>query len=207
MGRLFDALVSGSQGATPATLAITAIPPSAPPSCANRKTAGIAGVDARAASRAAPPSRPDTRLLKAIREQGFPDAVLARDDSGPDQLQQLNDAELRAYACALGRAAIMDTGRRPGDYTQPAVCQGCGPVWLWPGVPTALTACPWCARRRAGRPIPRPPVRCGDCSHFVPDPINASAGTGSCGVGLPYQAGERGRYPFTARYCSSHCSR
>jgi hypothetical protein len=67
-----------------------------------------------------------------------------------------------AYLRALHRGADMDAGIVPASYTQAAHCDGCGPVWLWPEAPSRLIACPWCFRRKAGRPIPRPPASRGE---------------------------------------------
>lgn len=68
----------------------------------------------------------------------------------------LPDDTLRAYLRALQRGRVMDGGIVPDGYSQPAKCAGCGPVLLWPGSPPEVNACPWCFRRRAGRPIPHP---------------------------------------------------
>jgi hypothetical protein len=192
MGHLFDALLAESQ----LTTAIRATPAIAD-DASNRTIAGIAARRSFAAEQ-------DRRLLRAIRECGFADSVLSRDDSGSAQLRYLNDAELSAYAGVLGRTAMMEEGRVPDDYTQPSLCQRCGPVWLWPGAPAVLDACPWCLRRRLCRTPPSPPVICGDCAHFLPNRINPAGGTGCCGMDLPYRRGERGRYPFTPRQCEAY---
>jgi len=95
----------------------------------------------------------------------------------------LPDETLRAYLHALQRSATMDAGQVPPDYTQPLHCDGCGPVWLWPGAPATLKGCPWCFRRKAGRSFARPLVTCGDCRHYMPDPHNAATGVGRCALG------------------------
>ena len=51
-----------------------------------------------------------------------------------------------------------ERGERPPTYTQAATCDACGPVWLWPGAPARVLACPWCFNRRAGKPVPQPPT-------------------------------------------------
>ncbi len=63
---------------------------------------------------------------------------------------------LRAYVRTLARSQRMAAGNVPEGWTQAVQCSGCGPVLLWPGAPAVVTACPWCAHRRAGRPVPRP---------------------------------------------------
>jgi hypothetical protein len=68
------------------------------------------------------------------------------------------DSELLGYLRALDTSACMDIGAIPPGYSQAATCAGCGPVWLWPGVPAHVLACPWCFRRHAGKTIPRPPA-------------------------------------------------
>ena len=93
-----------------------------------------------------------------------------------------SDNTLRAYLRALERDAGMDAGRVPLDWTTAAHCEGCGPVWLWPDA-ARVRACPWCFRRKAGKRIPRPPVQCGDCIHYLPDPLNPGAGMGGCALG------------------------
>lgn len=75
------------------------------------------------------------------------------------------DETLRAYLRALDRGTVMDAGQVPPGYTQPVRCEGCGPVWLWPGAPATLKGCPWCFRRKAGKAIPRPPVIRDDCTN------------------------------------------
>lgn len=56
------------------------------------------------------------------------------------------------------RTDLLDAGRWPPEYTQPATCSGCGPVVLKPGAPNKVAFCPWCFRRRAGKPVPRSPA-------------------------------------------------
>lgn len=103
---------------------------------------------------------------------------------------------LRAYLLALDWDATMDAGRAPPGYTVPATCRGCGPVWLWPGAPATVTACPWCFRRKAGKAIPRPLVTCVGCASFVPDTVNPDGGMGSCQL----RAG-RAHWPMQRHRC------
>ena len=94
-----------------------------------------------------------------------------------------SDETLRAYLRVLEREAGMDAGRVPLDWTATVHCEGCGPVWLWEGCAARVRACPWCFRRKAGKRIPRPLVQCGDCVHYLPDPLNPEAGMGGCALG------------------------
>ena len=60
---------------------------------------------------------------------------------------------------------------------------------------------------RSGRlVVPEPPgpahVRCGQCTHFVPDPINPPAGIGTCAVAGEGAAGFV-LYPHKPRVCSN----
>ncbi|QBQ56295.1 hypothetical protein [Nitrosococcus wardiae] len=72
---------------------------------------------------------------------------------------------LVTFSQALVQRRMMDEGKRPPSYTEPAICQNCGPIWLW--FSGEVQGCPWCWNRIAHRPIPRPqPVCCGDCAHF-----------------------------------------
>jgi len=112
-----------------------------------------------------------------------------------------SDETLRAYLRALERSAMLAAGQCPPEFTSPALCYGCGPVWLWPGSPSRVLACPWCRVRPKLRTLPRPPVACGECRHYVPDTVNPPAGCGACGLGLPYRRGERGRWPMATRHC------
>ncbi|TXH69871.1 MAG: hypothetical protein E6Q88_08985 [Lysobacteraceae bacterium] len=63
---------------------------------------------------------------------------------------------LRAYLRALARSQRMAAGSVPDGWTRAVVCDGCGPVLLWPDCPASAIACPWCWHRRAGRAVPRP---------------------------------------------------
>ena len=86
------------------------------------------------------------------------------------ECQGCTDDELRGYLRGLGYSARIAAGHAPPGYTQAAECAGCGPVLLWPGSPAKVIACPWCFRRRAGKPIPRPShpatqtIKQGDCA-------------------------------------------
>lgn len=111
----------------------------------------------------------------------------------------LPDDTLRAYLRALDRGTVMNAGIAPEGYTQVAHCNGCGPVWLWPGAPARLVACPWCFRRKAGKHLPRPQVTCGDCAHYSPDLLNPPAGMGRCAL----EAG-RAYWPMTRHRCEEH---
>ncbi len=115
--------------------------------------------------------------------------------------------ELRAYIRALADTADRDAGKRPTGYDTPAVCDGCGPVWLWPevceqsdrrapnGWPVVMS-CPWCFRRRAGQLFDRPDVKCQDCRHFVPNTRNPRGGFGGCAAD-----DSRGFLPFKVHTC------
>ena len=106
-----------------------------------------------------------------------------------------SDPTLKAYLRALVLGAGMDAGQVPPGWTTAAHCEGCGPVWLWPDA-ARVRACPWCFRRKAGKRIPRPPVQCGYCDQYVPDPLNPEAGMGGCRLG-----DGRARWPMQAHRC------
>jgi hypothetical protein len=108
------------------------------------------------------------------------------------------DDELAAYLRLLDASARMERGERPAEYNAASWCDGCGPVWLWAGLPARVVGCPWCRLRKAGRLIPRPPVRCGGCRHFRPDAINPEAGMGACGLN-----GKPAHYPMRPHACES----
>ena len=80
----------------------------------------------------------------------------------------LDNAQLVAYLEMLDDTATRWTGRVPTGHTEPMYCHRCGPVWIHPSIAACLPVvngwpralgCPWCAVRRAGVPIPRPPAR------------------------------------------------
>lgn len=89
-------------------------------------------------------------------DRGDPEqtALLSRDDLEPSQLAALGSDGLRGYARAL--SATMDACTSPADYTQAALCESCGPVWLWQGARPRLKGCPWCLYRKAGKSFARP---------------------------------------------------
>ncbi|PKM16091.1 MAG: hypothetical protein CVV12_04885 [Gammaproteobacteria bacterium HGW-Gammaproteobacteria-2] len=98
----------------------------------------------------------DLMLRNAAEAEGL-DAVrvLALDDADPQDLAPLPDATVRAYARALIATEQRKAGRVPAGWTQASACNGCGPVWLWPGAARVL-ACPWCWNRVRGLPVPTP---------------------------------------------------
>ncbi|SCZ52923.1 hypothetical protein SAMN03097708_00832 [Thiohalomonas denitrificans] len=97
------------------------------------------------------------------------------------QKGKITDDELRGFARLVADRCLIEAGRRPSHYTHPAVCAGCGPVWLWK--PMRVEGCPWCDNRRHGRLIPRPEqVQCRSCKHFT---RTGSPGVGHCMVGQP----------------------
>lgn len=81
----------------------------------------------------------------------------------------LDDAQLVTYLELLGDTATRWAGKVPLGHTAPIHCHHCGPVWVHPsmaaclpvvdGWPRAL-GCPWCAIRKAGGYVPRPPAQC-----------------------------------------------
>lgn len=75
-----------------------------------------------------------------------------------EHLSGCTDATVLAYALALADSAARRAGRVPEGWTAVGDCSACGRVWLWPGVPAAVLACPWCFERAAGNAFPRPPV-------------------------------------------------
>ena len=68
------------------------------------------------------------------------------------------DVTLTAYLRALAASRAMDVGQVPPGWggAEAAICDGCGPVLLWPGSSSTVKACPWCFKRKAGKVIPRP---------------------------------------------------
>lgn len=73
------------------------------------------------------------------------------------QQREATAALLALCEAQVGRQR-MDAGLPPLEWGEPvaAYCEGCGPVLLWAGCPAVVKACPWCFRRKAGKPIARP---------------------------------------------------
>ena len=114
-------------------------------------TAAPAGAGSDSSARA----EASRRLAAAAEAEGLDAAtVAALDDAEPADLVALSDAVLRVYAQSLVTTAKRRDGIVPDGWTVPATCSGCGPVWLWPGVPARVIACPWCWNRADGLPIP-----------------------------------------------------
>lgn len=140
------------------------------------------------------------RLLTLAECENYAPAVVQRlhaDDVAA--CAGLPDATLRAYLHTLVRGRRMDAGQVPPEWGEPVtrVCEGCGPVLLWPTCPDPVKACPWCFRRQAGKPIPRPLVTCGDCRHYLPDTVNPAAGMGRCALGP-----RRAHWPMQRHRCA-----
>lgn len=96
-------------------------------------------------------------LLKTAERLKLPQVLVHR--LSVDDLAACADMSmdtLAAYLRALDNGAVMDAGQVPPGFTVACYCQGCGPVWLWPGCPERVRACPWCSRRKAGKRVPRP---------------------------------------------------
>jgi hypothetical protein len=108
----------------------------------------------------------------------------------------LHDDVLAGYVRGLERDERMAAGRLPPGWDFAATCEGCGPVWLPEGSPPLVIACPWCWHRKAGTTLPRPPVSCGECRHFLPDAINPEAGIGRCGL-----TAKPSNYPMALHEC------
>lgn len=142
------------------------------------------------------------RLHRLAEKDGRPLAIVHRlhaEDLAA--CEALDDTALRAYLRLLERSESIASGQQPPELTQPAHCDGCGPVWLHEGVPARVRACAWCFRRRAGKAIPRPSVACGTCAHYKPDSINPTGGAGDCSLGLS------ARRPNARHVCPGHCPR
>lgn len=189
MGALSDLLKQSPTVATPATPA----------------TQASAAVRAAAVSRESQESQGGTeemraRLLTLAAMEGLPAATVHRLHANDvTACHGLPDDTLRAYLGALNRTATIREGIAPPDYTQTAHCDGCGPIWLWEGAPARVGACPWCFRRKAGNSLPRPPVTCGGCRHFLPNRLNPIAGCGGCALGP-----DRGYWPMRRHVCTDH---
>ena len=108
---------------------------------------------------AMPDSSEATRalLLSLAESECLPAALVnGLDDHDLAGCASLGDAVLRSFLRALGKSACMNAGRVPATFTVATRCPQCGPVWLSEAMPLIAQSCPWCFRRKAGKPIPRP---------------------------------------------------
>lgn len=119
----------------------------------------------------------------------------------------LDERQLTGYLDMVRDTADRHAGRVPLSDTAAMHCKRCGPVWIHPDVATVLPVvsgwpralgCPWCFVREAGGCIPRPPLTCEDCRHFIPDTINPEAGMGTCASGHGMS------YPTARHACADH---
>ena len=191
---------------TPAIRAIPAIPEH-PPS----KLAGIA-------RELSPITRSLAMLANAC--EGLPispDQLTAALGSDKAELDsgRLSTEQLRAFAEAVVDRHDLEAGIRPKRWTQAALCQYCGPVYLLPMKRAAVVPnCPWCRNREAGftqkkdgrlieaSPIQRPKkICCAPCKHWAADVIGNLTGIGACSRGGPIST-DKPAYPNVKRWCS-----
>lgn len=77
--------------------------------------------------------------------------------SDPDWPTIKTDPELlRGYAETIATTRQVRAGIVPDGWTGVFRCARCGPVYLQPGGPKDLLACPWCFNRAQGLPVPAP---------------------------------------------------
>lgn len=150
-------------------------------------------------------------LLRTANDEGVaPEHVHALTDAELAECEGLSRDTLRSYVLALRDSDLRKRGKCPTNETAPARCRMCGPVWLCPevaalapivsGWPVVL-GCPWCTNRAKGMPIPRPPVTCGNCRHFIRDAVNPDGGLGSCNAGHQFLSNEAMPFPNAQRQC------
>lgn len=175
------------------------------------------GVKGEKHSFAAAPLAEKPRLSEAIKgERSRLLALAAAEWIDAAHVHRLHDADLAEclglddgqrviFLRMLDDTASRHAGRVPLDDTAAVYCARCGPVYVHPeiaavlpvvgGWPRAL-GCPWCFVRKAGGFIPRPPVTCAECAHYLPDPINPPAGMCTCCDGGKH-------YPMERHHCTS----
>ncbi len=79
-----------------------------------------------------------------------------RETAGPDWPEVESDpALLETLANAVQARRMREAGKIPTHYTATTICDGCGRVPIFPGVPERVRACPWCLNRAAGKPFPQ----------------------------------------------------
>lgn len=139
---------------------------------------------------------PRPHLLALANYEGLPATLVhGLDDADVVACAGYNDTELRGYLHALAAAERLDRGLPPLEWGEPVarICKGCGPVLLWAECPPVVAACPWCFRRRAGKPIARPregygrrlplePPRTRCTANWRQDHVHGPAGGGALKV-------------------------
>ena len=146
MDRLLEKLLADSQpgrSATPATLSTSSHQRVAE----SQESQEVAGEKSKAQR---------ARLLALAADELLPAGLVhGLDDADASACARYPDADLRSYLRALAARERMDKGLTPLDWGEPVTrtCQSCGPVLLWADCPPTVKACPWCFRRKAGKPI------------------------------------------------------
>lgn len=145
-----------------------------------------------------PAVRADMRahLLGLADRLGLPAVLVHRlHDADLRTLAELPEAGLRAFLLAAADTATRRAGKPPEGDTAAIYCQHCGPVYAHPSIAAVLPmvdgwpralGCPWCAIRKVGGYVPRPPIPSGTCAYWKPDTVNPAAGMGTCACGMFY---------------------
>ncbi|MFT4255939.1 MAG: hypothetical protein QM599_03110 [Pseudoxanthomonas sp.] len=175
MGRLMDALREKSESGPVAIPAIPAIPAIFPVAgfteSQNRKNrsggesekhdgAAVLPLPVAAGGIAESQESQRARLLALAEPETLP-LVHGLPDADVTACTGYTDADLLGYLRTLSAGERMDAGMTPVEWGTPhaRTCEACGPVLLWETCPDVVKACPWCFRRKAGKPIARPRVQ------------------------------------------------
>lgn len=192
MGRLLAALIAESGAglaANPANVANVA---------SLRTTPGVKFADSQDSHGCMIYAR--TGLLAIAEVEGLPASVV--DSLADEDMREsagLDRNGLLAWLLLRHWSSLMDAGIVPAGYKTVGHCASCGPVWLAHSTPVHVVACPWCIRRKAEHPIPRPTVSCDDCQNYVRDTVNRPDGFGRCG-----RVDSRWHFPQEPHMCSDH---
>lgn len=151
------------------------------------------GTPANPANRANPEQ--EKRLLRTAGDLGIDPGLAAR-LCDPSALEALSDSECRFHLRALHLRYLRHRGQVPDGWTEVVRCRGCGPVYLWPGCPAEVVACPWCSNRKSGRSVPAARVFCWGCKHHLPNPHTPEAGRGLCA------ASDASHWPMELHACA-----
>lgn len=104
----------------------------------------------------------ENRKLETLEEEPFPWDISMADieaelGSDPDWDTLKSDQQfLIGWARSLAIKKQRHAGIVPDGWTGVFKCDQCGLVYLEPGGPYHLQACPWCFNRALGLPIPHP---------------------------------------------------
>ena len=136
------------------------------------------------------------RFCQLVRSRGVDEGIYIETGKAlamlrPDSREEIQNgtADLdrrRTLATQIAQRVVQERGNMiPVGWESMVLCEQCGPVWWTTDMAPAVSVCPWCDIRRAGKWFLRPEVKCGECRHFTRDRTNPPGGLGVCQVDAP----------------------